>query len=81
MFPCAFACAVLDAPDNAVSVPANADVDQLGRFDAKGEVTDCTGFDEKCVSSYSGVSEGESRNRWWDMLSSVQSDDTCFRGA
>ncbi|KAJ3485350.1 hypothetical protein NLI96_g5010 [Meripilus lineatus] len=45
---------MLDAPDNAVRVPANADVDQLGRFDANGEVTDCTGFEEK--------------KRWWDML-------------
>ena len=39
-------CATLDAPDKAVSVPANAEVDQLGRFDASGDVVVCTGFEE-----------------------------------
>lgn len=35
--PCTWCdCVALEAPDNAVSVPANADVDQLGRFDDSG---------------------------------------------
>ena len=39
-------CAALDAPLSAVSVPANADVDQLGRFDARGDVVVWIGFDD-----------------------------------
>ena len=37
-------CVALDAPDSAVRVPANADVDHVGRFDANGDVTLGTGF-------------------------------------
>lgn len=61
-------CVALDAPDSAVSVPANADVDHVGRFAASGEVTVCAGFSDWCVSEYRGVSEGESRNRWCDIV-------------
>lgn len=32
-------CVALVAPDNAVRVPANADVDQVGRLDESGEDT------------------------------------------
>lgn len=49
--PCAFACAALGAPDNADNVPAKAEVDQLGRLEARGEATDWAGFDEKWVNS------------------------------
>ena len=37
-------CAAPDAPDNAVSVPANAEVDQDGRFADKGDDTLAAGF-------------------------------------
>lgn len=57
----------LDAPDNAVRVPANALVDQVGRFDASGDVTVATGLDDWCVRLYSGVSEGDKMNRWCDI--------------
>jgi hypothetical protein len=50
-------------------VPANADVDQVGRFDAKGDVTLGTGFVDWCVRLYNGVSDGDSRNRWCDIFS------------
>ena len=39
-------CPALDAPDNAVNVPANAEVDQVGRFDESGEVIVGAGFVE-----------------------------------
>jgi hypothetical protein len=39
-------CVALDAPDNAVSVPANALVDHVGRLDARGVVTPPAGFDD-----------------------------------
>lgn len=61
-------CVALDAPDSAVSVPANADVDQVGRLDARGDVTLGTGFVDWCVRLYNGVSDGDSRNRWCDIF-------------
>lgn len=64
-------CVALDAPDSAVSVPANADVDQVGRFDARGDVTLGTGFVDWCVRLYNGVSDGDSRNRWCDIFGIV----------
>ena len=36
--PPAVCCVVLDAPESAVSVPANAEVDQFGRFADNGDV-------------------------------------------
>lgn len=36
----------LAAPDKALNVPANAEVDQLGRFEARGEDVAWEGFDE-----------------------------------
>ena len=39
-------CAALDAPESAVRVPANAEVDQLGRLDARGEEVFWAGLDE-----------------------------------
>jgi hypothetical protein len=59
----------LEAPDNAVSVPAKADVDHVGRLAARGDVTVITGFVEWWVRLYNGVSEGDSRKRWCDMSS------------
>ena len=67
--PCAEDCATLDAPERAVRVPANAEVDQEGRFADRGDGATWAGFAEKCVRLYKGVSEGESRKRWWDMAS------------
>ena len=58
----------LEAPDNAVSVPAKADVDHVGKFAASGEVRLATGFVEWCVRLYNGVSEGDSKKRWCDIL-------------
>lgn len=58
----------LEAPDNAVSVPAKADVDHVGRLAARGDVTLITGFVEWCVRLYNGVSEGDNRKRWCDMV-------------
>lgn len=50
--PCTwYACAALGAPESAVNVPANAEVDQLGRFAARGDVVLGAGFEEKCASS------------------------------
>jgi len=62
-------CVALDAPESAVSVPANALVDQVGRFEASGDVTVGTGLVEWCVRLYNGVSDGDSRNKWCDMIS------------
>lgn len=58
----------LEAPDNALSVPAKADVDQVGRLVARGDVTLTTGFVDWCVRLYNGVSEGDSRKRWCDII-------------
>lgn len=45
--PCPWcACVAAVAPDNALRVPANADVDQLGRLEAKGDATVCDGLEE-----------------------------------
>lgn len=61
-------CVVLDAPESAVNVPAKADVDHVGKLAARGEVTVCVGFEDWCVSVYSGVSDGERRNKWCDIV-------------
>jgi hypothetical protein len=55
------------APDSAVNVPANADVDQVGRLDDSGEVVLGAGLDDKWVRLYKGVSDGDKINKWWDM--------------
>lgn len=55
------------APDKAATVPAKAEVDQVGRFEDSGSELVADGRFDKCVSEYSGVSVGESRNKWWDM--------------
>jgi hypothetical protein len=65
--PCVLICATLDAPDNAVSVPAKAVVDHEGRFADSGDGAAAAGFDDRCVRLYSGVSEGDSMKRWCDM--------------
>ena len=57
----------LEAPDNAVSVPAKADVDHVGRLAARGDERLVTGFVEWWVRLYNGVSEGDSRKRWCDI--------------
>jgi hypothetical protein len=44
--PCECDCGALDAPDKAVNVPANADVDQLGRLAARGDAVDGIGLFE-----------------------------------
>ena len=62
-------CVALDAPDSAVSVPANALVDHVGKFEAKGLETLAAGFDDWCVRLYNGVSDGDKRKRWCDMFS------------
>jgi hypothetical protein len=61
-------CVALDAPESAVSVPANADVDHVGKFDARGDVTLGTGFVDWCVRLYSGVSDGDNTKRWCDIF-------------
>jgi hypothetical protein len=61
-------CVALDAPDSAVRVPANALVDHVGKFDAKGLETVAAGFDDWCVRLYNGVSDGDRRKRWCDMF-------------
>jgi hypothetical protein len=53
-------CAVLEAPDKAVSVPANAEVDHDGRLDDNGDIVLAAGRDEKCVRLYNGVSDTDS---------------------
>ena len=58
----------LDAPESAVSVPANAEVDQVGKLDARGDVALGTGFVDWCVRLYKGVSDGDSTKRWWDIV-------------
>lgn len=37
-------CVALDAPESAVRVPANADVDHVGRFAARGDDAVGAGF-------------------------------------
>ena len=56
-------CVVLDAPDSAVRVPANADVDHVGRLDDNGDETPPAGLVDEYVRLYIGVSEGDSMNR------------------
>ena len=40
------ACWTLDAPESAINVPANADVDHVGKFDDNGELMLAAGFVE-----------------------------------
>jgi hypothetical protein len=42
--PCELGWVAADAPDSAVKVPANADVDQLGKLAASGDATEGTGL-------------------------------------
>lgn len=51
-----------------MSVPANAEVDHDGRFADKGEGAATDGLAEKWVRLYRGVSDGERRKRWWDIV-------------
>jgi hypothetical protein len=45
--PCALVCTTLDAPDRAVNVPANADVDHAGRLADRGDGAAWLAFAEK----------------------------------
>ena len=69
----------LDAPERAVRVPANADVDHVGKFEAKGDVATAAGLLVWCVSVYSGVSDGDSKKRWWDMVNRRRLDSAHIR--
>jgi len=54
---------VLEAPDNAVNVPANAEVDQVGKLADKGDARLGVGLVDRCVNEYTGVSDGERMKR------------------
>lgn len=62
-------CMTDDAPESAVSVPANADVLHVGKFDERGNCW-LADFDDGTVRLYSGESTGERIKRWTDMPSS-----------
>ena len=51
------------APDKAVRVPANAEVDQDGRLDASGYDVAGAAFVDWCIIVYTGVSYGDKMNR------------------
>jgi len=51
------------APESAATVPAKADVDQVGRFEERGSTFPVAGRLERWVKEYKGVSVGDSKNK------------------